>query len=263
MQGQSTVRLRLCAFETFLRQNQIAALRNDPNTLGKRKVQTRPRNGSTCPHGPPRADPQSAVAVETIVSSVRMVHSSPPLTDPLLRLTTKRAETKTQSHFPSARLLDAVRTLDATISEAGVISHPFVPSFSIIQNHVSGIAPYLRDLTRAKLLKSFKTRASKIVNGKSGRTDFRNLPDAVDWNATLHLARARPSDMSPGLSRTSKKPSQHSLRELRERLTGCIGTASPWLMACPLRRPLSAPFVPWKLTRTWSMFSGTVELPHS
>jgi hypothetical protein len=136
---------------------------------------------------PTRADPECAVAVEAIVSNLRRVRSSPTRSQLLLRLRAKRVASKSQSHFPQ-------RTLDAAVSDAGVISHPLVPSFAIINNNVAGIIPYLRELTRAKLLKNLKLRVEKVVNCKPGRTDFKQLPDAVDWNATMHLSRAKPSD---------------------------------------------------------------------
>ena len=154
---------------------------------------------------PSRADPECAVAVETIASIVRMVHSSPPLSQLLLRLISTRGANKSQAHFPSARLLEAVRTLDASISDTGIISHPLVPSFSIINNNVRGVIPFLRELTQAKLTKSLRTRASKIVNGKPGRSDFKQLPEVIDMKATFHLLNAKPSDDKPFFTECQRK----------------------------------------------------------
>ncbi len=54
----------------------------------------------------------------------------------------KEGRPQSQIHDPSARLLDAGRTLDATISHMGMISHSLVPTFSIISDFVQGIIPY-------------------------------------------------------------------------------------------------------------------------
>ncbi len=41
---------------------------------------------------------------------------------------------------------------------------------------------------------------AKVVNGKPERSDFKQLPDATEWNATQHLARAKSWNEKPFLT---------------------------------------------------------------
>ncbi len=90
-----------------------------------------------------------------------------------------------KSNFPIRRLLDSIRTVGATISPYGTISHPSTPNLVIHRLNVKEFVPYLREMVRHQLVTKLATRSAKVSRGRPCRSDFSTLAPLVDWPATL------------------------------------------------------------------------------
>ena len=199
-----------------------------------------------CLTDPAKSDPASAVAVETIVSVLRGVVGNPVRYQLLMDIvTSKRVRPRAlRSNHPTARFLAALKSLGVELSSEGLLSHPAFPDISLSKVNVKEAVPYLRDAVRYNLTKTLAIRSRK-VNPRSGRTarsDFQDLPFAVDWESTLSLLREkRNEEKGTGVSEDQSKAltviltgSQRSMERLfRHKQPVHPGLPAPASAACP------------------------------
>ena len=177
---------------------------------GRGRASRAPELVLQCLTDPAKSDPASAVAVETIVSVLRGVVGNPGRYQLLMDIAaSKRVRPRAlRSNHPTARFLAALKSLGADLSSEGVLSHPAFPNIALSKVNVKEAVPYLRDAVKYNLTKILALRSRK-VNPRSGRTarsDFQDLPFAVDWESTLSLLREkRDSEKGTGVTEDQAK----------------------------------------------------------
>jgi hypothetical protein len=117
---------------------------------------------------PTRADPEMAVACETLLAFTRLIQRNPLelfrvwiILGPYLEDEERKGR---RANLPVCRLLDALETVGAKLTHRGRISHP-ATSFMIQHINVKEFKPFLKDMANYKLMLNLASRSNKVSRG--------------------------------------------------------------------------------------------------